>query len=87
MTQVSFYLLSLSRTNLKLHNIALTPKLDKKFKIVESGLWDKGITIRIGGFPVQIPLGAQPLSETHPHYEASSDLWVKILQMQWWTWG
>ena len=71
MTQVSFYLLSLSRTNLKLHNIALIPKLDKKLKTVESGLWDKGIAIRIGGFPVQIPLGAQPLPRDPPSLRGS----------------
>ena len=30
MTQVSLYLFSLSRTNLKLHNISVTPKMIKK---------------------------------------------------------
>ena len=39
MTLVSLYLFSLSRTNLKLHNISITPKMVKEVKKDLSSVW------------------------------------------------
>ena len=39
-----------------------------------------GVTIRIGRFLVQTPLGARPGLGTQPRYEAPGDLWVEIVE-------
>ena len=39
-----------------------------------------GVVIRIGRFPVQTPLGAQPGLGTQPHYKAARDLLVEIVK-------
>ena len=36
--------------------------------------------MRIGRFLIQTPLGAQLGLGAQPHYEALSDLWVKIVE-------
>ena len=36
--------------------------------------------MRIGRFPVQIPLDARPGLGTQPRFEAPSDLWVKVVE-------
>ena len=38
------------------------------------------VTIRIGRFPVQTPLGARLGLGTQPCYEAPGDLWVEIVE-------
>ena len=40
----------------------------------------QGIVIRIGRFPVQIPLGAWPGLGPQPPYKTPGDLWVEIVE-------
>ena len=46
----------------------------------ESRLVGYGVVIRIGRFPVQTPLGAQPGLGTQPRYKAARDLLVEIVK-------
>ena len=40
----------------------------------------QGIAIKIGMFPLQIPLGARPGFRTQLPYKAPSNLWVNIVE-------
>ena len=41
-----------------------------------------GVTVRIGMFPFQTPLGAHPGLGTQPRYEALGRTWVEIINTQ-----
>ena len=42
----------------------------------------QGVTIRIGGYLVQIPQGTRLSLGSQPCYKATGDLWVEIVKTQ-----
>ena len=49
---------------------------------IHLGSMAKRLEAKIGRLPVQTPLDARPSLRTQPYYEASSDLWLKIVKTQ-----